>query len=192
MKFLNRRKDNETSDEMPSLQDDVTRRGKPALDDDREEALVTQINNLEGMVNKRTRDLEEAKEQLKKLYGPPHAGEKAEDNAEDKAEALLTRPNQSASKSAGRQTGEEQDEEKELDNILEKVGGEKAEEPKSEETEEAGEEQSDADNFFGEMEEEENPLAGLISSLPDVNIEELLHDVEEIKELATEWLRGEE
>ena len=187
--FLSRRKGKETSGEQPSLQDDVTRRGKPAPDNtEPEDALLSQVTNLEEMVNKRTKDLEEAREQLKKLYVPPEnpAGEQDE----DKAEALLTRPNQPEGESADQPGEEKQGDEKELDNLLEKVGEEKAEEPKSEDADDAS--NFESDDFFGAVEDEENPLAGLIASLPEATIEELLHDAEEIKELASEWLRGEE
>jgi hypothetical protein len=41
--------------------------------------------------------------------------------------------------------------------------------------------------LFSAEEEEENPLANLIRSMPDVTTEELLEDLNEIKEIIREW-----
>lgn len=45
-------------------------------------------------------------------------------------------------------------------------------------------------NLFGDIEEEENPLASLISSLPDVSVQELLDDIQEINEIIRDWQRS--
>ena len=42
-------------------------------------------------------------------------------------------------------------------------------------------------NLFSEDEEEENPLANLISFLPDVTVQELVDDIEEIQGIIKEW-----
>jgi hypothetical protein len=42
-------------------------------------------------------------------------------------------------------------------------------------------------NLFSDEEVEENPLASLIESLPDVTVRELLDDLEEIKRIIKEW-----
>ncbi len=42
-------------------------------------------------------------------------------------------------------------------------------------------------NLFSEDEEEENTLASLINSLPDVSIQELMDDLEEIHRIIKEW-----
>jgi|WetSurMetagenome_2_1015567.scaffolds.fasta_scaffold46323_2 hypothetical protein len=42
-------------------------------------------------------------------------------------------------------------------------------------------------NLFSQDEEEENPLASLINSLPDVSVRELLDDIAEINRIIKEW-----
>jgi len=42
-------------------------------------------------------------------------------------------------------------------------------------------------NLFNQQEEEINPLANLISSLPDVTAQELIDDLKEIKRIIKEW-----
>jgi hypothetical protein len=53
-----------------------------------------------------------------------------------------------------------------------------------------GEKPDDADslnNLFSDSQEDENPLASLINSLPDVTVRELLDDLEEIHRIIKEW-----
>ena len=42
-------------------------------------------------------------------------------------------------------------------------------------------------NLFSDDEEEENPLAGLITSLPDVTARELLDEVQEVEAMVRQW-----
>jgi len=160
--------------------------------------LVAQIVNLEELVNRKTRDLETVKDQLRQL------ADTTKDSGEGKAEAnveeLFTQPNQLKSEQLVQSDEEAPKEEKELDALLEKVGEEAAEkqeemtknekegEPKSEpESEKKDEAESDSlGDLFNQEEEEENPLAGLITSLPDVTVEELLGEAEEIKAIVCE------
>jgi hypothetical protein len=44
-------------------------------------------------------------------------------------------------------------------------------------------------NLFNQDEEEENPLAALINSLPDVSAQELLDDLQEIKDIIRDGQR---
>lgn len=56
--------------------------------------------------------------------------------------------------------------------------------------EKKGEKPDDADslnNLFSNNEEEENPLANLINSLPDVTVRELMDDLAEIHRIIKEW-----
>jgi len=63
-----------------------------------------------------------------------------------------------------------------------------AEEVKPEEQEETKPDENDSlNNLFSEEEEEENPLAALINSLPDVTVQELMDDLEEIQRIIKEW-----
>jgi hypothetical protein len=45
----------------------------------------------------------------------------------------------------------------------------------------------DLKNLFSDDEEEEHPLANLINFLPDVSVQELVDDIEEIKSIIKEW-----
>lgn len=65
-----------------------------------------------------------------------------------------------------------------------------AEEDEDEESEEDEDESGDGDdlkNLFSEDEEEDNPLANLINFLPDVSVQELVDDIDEIKSIIEEW-----
>ncbi len=71
---------------------------------------------------------------------------------------------------------------------------EKAEEPENEE--EAGldlsvkDEDDSFNNLFTNEEEEANPLANLINNLPEVSAQELINELEEIKEIIKERQQG--
>jgi hypothetical protein len=41
--------------------------------------------------------------------------------------------------------------------------------------------------LFDSHEEEENPLAKLINSLPDITVDELMDDLKEIKDIIRDW-----
>ena len=59
---------------------------------------------------------------------------------------------------------------------------------KKEEKKEAKPDDADSlNNLFSSEEEEENPLAGLINSLPDVTARELMDDLAEIQRIIKEW-----
>ena len=59
--------------------------------------------------------------------------------------------------------------------------------PVEEKKEDKPEEADSLNNLFSQEEEEENPLASLINSLPDVTVRELLEDLEEINRIINEW-----
>jgi hypothetical protein len=60
--------------------------------------------------------------------------------------------------------------------------------PAAEKTEPKPDDAGDSfNNLFDDEEEEVNPLANLINSLPDVTPQELLDDLDEIKEIMKEW-----
>lgn len=61
---------------------------------------------------------------------------------------------------------------------------------KPEENEVKPEDNDSLNNLFSDDEEEENPLANLITSLPDVSVRELMDDLEEIKRIIQEWKTG--
>ena len=145
-----------------------------------QDPFIAQITNLEGLVNKRTKDLQEAQEQLKKLSGATQ--DSTEDIGEIKAEGLFTRPNQPKEELVVQpeeqtpDTEKKAEAEKEPASSLEVTG-----EEKEEEQEQSDEEQDDSmSSLFSQEEEEENPLSALLSSLPDITASELLAEAQEI------------
>jgi hypothetical protein len=62
-------------------------------------------------------------------------------------------------------------------------------EVKLEDTKESQPDENDdsLNKLFSDQEEEENPLASLIANLPDVTVQELMDDLEEIKKIIREW-----
>jgi hypothetical protein len=67
------------------------------------------------------------------------------------------------------------------------IKAETKEEPAEEKKEEKLEASDSLNNLFSSEEEEENPLASLINSLPDVTVQELLDDLAEIHRIINEW-----
>jgi len=163
-----------------------------------EDTLVSQITDLEEMVNKRTRELEEARQQLSQLSSTedsssdedekqvvqPASAIETSDKDETQAEELFTHPNQPADELSVQPEAESTGEVKAPEVAVAQAGEE-------EETKESsGEGESDAlsDIFSGE-EEEENLLSGLINSLPDVDVVELLAEAKEMNEMIRQWQR---
>lgn len=143
-----------------------------------EETLVKQISGLEDMVNKRTRELEDAKVQLSQLSTVAEGTDGTKEEAQ--VEELFTQPNQPAGESPVPTEEGAPAEEKEPDALLTETE-EKEKEPGSE-----GESDMLSD-IFNQEDEEENPLVGLISTLPDVAAAELLDEAKEIEKMMQEW-----
>ena len=61
-------------------------------------------------------------------------------------------------------------------------------EKKEEKKEEKPDDADSLNNLFSSDEEEENPLASLINSLPDVTARELIDDLAEIQRIIKEWI----
>ena len=74
-------------------------------------------------------------------------------------------------------------EEKETDDIFGSADKEESEPEKEEESDSIS-------DLFSDEEEEENPLAGLITSMPDVAAKELLEEIKEVQVLLREWQEG--
>lgn len=144
-----------------------------------EETLVKQISGLEDMVNKRTRELEDAKVQLSQLSTVVEGTDGTKEEAQ--VEELFTQPNQPAGESPVPTEEKKPAEEKEPDALLTKTEEKGEEKPGSE-----GESDMLSD-IFSQEDEEENPLAGLISTLPDVAAAELLDEAKEIEKMMQEW-----
>ncbi|MFC1964155.1 hypothetical protein ACFLV1_02100 [Chloroflexota bacterium] len=199
--FLSRRKPKEAEEDLTSLPDDVKKKKQNETATEEEEGLVNQIASLEDMVNKRTRDLEQAKYQLRGLsrsQNTPAGEDDLRTEAEIKAEQLLTEPNKlpleepsivAADHDEEQEENQEQEQDKQTATLSEKENEDKVEVAAAST---AGEAPGDAsDDFFNEEEEEDNRLAGLIAALPDVTIDELLSEAAEVKSLVQEWVKDE-
>ncbi len=135
-----------------------------------EEALVTQIANLEEVVNKRTKGLEETREQLVQLSDVEKIPEEVKD--------LLSMPNQAKAKIAAESKASE------LEDLRALLGTGDAELEKEQKNEVKGDSLS---SLFEVEEEENNVLLNLIKSLPEVTAEELLGDAQEVESIMREW-----
>ncbi len=174
-------KSGKPAQEKPSvLEEVISEVEKPDEDtDEAEDTLVTKITNLEELVNKRTRDLEEAKELLSQLS--ELAGKDKENKGEAQAQELMAKPTQPASELVVPKEETSPVEAKDLNALIEQ-------EKKEEENKEGKKEGKD-DSFsdlFQQGDEEENLLVGLINSLPDVTAEEILKEAKELQTLLSE------
>lgn len=162
------------------------------------EALTHQIAGLEEQVNHKTRELEAAKQQIRELSSTAEAPD--EDNS--------TKPHGPLGELT-LETGEESGD----DLVLQKIDLGPAPAPAEENVkmaevkaaapappaappvaeakpEPAKEEDDSLLNLFSQDEAEVNPLDSLIKSLPDVTVQELLDDLQEIKEIMKETKQG--
>ena len=142
--------------------------------------LVTQITNLEGLVNKRTKDLEEARKQLSELHETTESSDEDDDKDGSPVEELFTQPNQAKSEPAAVSAEAQPVESKDAESLMEKTDVEEGE------PEEKTEDDATSD-LFSSDDEEENPLAGLIGSLPEVTTRELVEDAKQVTTMLREW-----
>ncbi len=183
--FLKKRKPAHPSEgesaEPSTVKDSTLKNGKPAQNTaaEKKDPLVVQISNLEELVNKRTKDLEEAKRQLVQLHD---SGEDRQnkDNKDAKVEQLFSQPNQT--KAESKPSAQPQ--------AAQPVEMKAATPPQKADTGEAKKENKETDSqsldLFSNEEVEENPLAGLITSLPNVTAEELIKEVQEVTTMLRE------
>jgi hypothetical protein len=160
------------------------------------DTIATQIASLQEQVNNKTKELEVTRQQLKELSNTvpdidvdkepppqPHGplGEltiEAEDKQENEETDAVT-------------SLEEVDGEVPVVEVIKTPAAAATEAGKKEAPaeEKAPEKQAEDDslaNLFSQEDEEANPLAALINSLPDVTPQELLDDLQEIKEIIKE------
>lgn len=182
-----------------------------------ESASVEQISEMEEKINGRTKNLEEKAQQLQGLAAENGAAEKNREDhpgPHGPLAELTLEPDDEQPETddfdAGADLFEEGGEEVKVFEFsgespappedkkeakFEKTGEEaKSDEAKEdakpdEAKEEAKPEEGDdsINNLFSEDEEEENPLANLIKSLPDVTAKELIDDLNEIKGIIKDW-----
>ena len=164
--------------------------GKPGKgNNEADDSLVTQISNLEELVTERTKNLENAKEELSQLVNASESS--GEDKKEAEAQEEAARPHRPRGELVVEPEGEVVIEEENLEISVEKADeqGEKQEQG-GEQEKESGQEMEGGDdslsNLFNQDEEEVNPLAGLISSLPEITAEELLNEARAIEATLSE------
>src|SRR3972149_6446768 len=153
-----------------------------------EGSATDQIAQMEEKINGRTKNLEKTAQKLKGLSGKgadldveagaarPH-GPIGELKLEDEEKGGGARAVPGAA-DAAEASGEPVK--------LVEVSAEKAPQAKDEKDKKAQASDSLKD-LFGNAEEEANPLANLINSLPEVTAEELMEDLNEIKGIIKEW-----
>jgi hypothetical protein len=155
------------------------------------DVMVSQIADMEEQVNGKTKELEETEQQLKELASTV---EEAEEESQPQPHGPL-----------GELTVEPGDMDDDLDEslfegdddgppVVEVIKAENIAEAATpsvvpEETPQAEPAVADnsLSNLFGDDEEEENPLAALIASMPDVTPQELIDDLHEIHDIMKDW-----
>lgn len=176
---------------------------KPENDEEASDTLVTQITNLEEQVSGKTQELEEAEHQLKELSNivqvseevkgvpPKPHGPLGELTVEPEEQSLNLDEDTDTSTLV-----EEFDEEAPVVEVIKAESATTTEDQKEAEATAAAEPEKEASNnveddsltsLFSQEEEEVNPLATLINSLPDVTPQELIEDLHELKEIMGEW-----
>ena len=154
-----------------------------------QDVAVSQISNLEEHLNDRTQNLEETGQQLEEL------SDTVEEPQEE--EAAAPQPHGPLNELEVGSSDEPFDEETDVSTLLEEApeelnvvkvdAGAEATAEAEKEPEATVTESDSLDNLFSDGEDEENPLASLISAMPDVTSQELLDDLQEIKEIIQEW-----
>lgn len=151
------------------------------------DTLSNQIADLEEQLNHKTKDLEATEQQLRELSNTMNSSKEDEDTPPQPhgpLSELTVEPDDELTDEetdAGILLGEADEEVK----VVEVEAGATA--PVEAEKEPAKEEESDSlNNLFSQEDDEENPLAALINSLPDVTAQELLYDLQEIEEIMRE------
>ena len=147
---------------------------------------AAQIAGLEEPANNKTRELEATEQELKEL--PDTVNDSEED---DGAPPQPHGPLDELSVEPEDQL-QNLDEETDVGTLLGEAGEEVkvvevgAIAPAAEKVTVAAGANDSLTNLFGDEEEEVNPLANLINALPDVTAQELLDDLQEIKEIIRE------
>ena len=160
-----------------------------------ENTTAGKIAEMEEKINGRTKNLEETAQQLQGLSGETTAEEDVDAKPHGPLSELTIEPEDKLAESddfiAEVDTSDEDGEEIKVVEVnadsvppLEAEGEEKTETKKEAKPEDTAD---SLNNLFSDDEEEENPLANLINSLPDVTVEELMVDLNEIKGIINEW-----
>jgi hypothetical protein len=155
-------------------------------------AMATQIAEMENQLNGHTNNLKQTEKQLNKLSGKkghpegsediirPHGpiGELTLDPEEDPDTADLPPAVENVDTTVK--------ESAEAVKLVE-VSAEKAPPPPAEKASKPQDIGESLNQLFSSDEEEENPLASLIRALPEVDVNELMDDLTEIKGIIKDW-----
>jgi septal ring factor EnvC (AmiA/AmiB activator) len=145
-------------------------------------AAATQIAELEEQLNGWTDNLKQTEQRLKKLSG------KVSDITE--LEATPIQPHGPIRELVIEPEGDSEDDplEEELEVVkMVEVQPEITPAPPTENAEKSDYARDSFKELFIDEDDEENPLANLIHSLPDVTIDELEEDLKEIKDIIKDW-----
>jgi hypothetical protein len=160
---------------------------KPPADD----AVSTNISELEEQLKERTENLTQTEMKLKKLSGKINDIEEietSEPHPHGPIGELSIEPEDSLS---GVDIDEEENAETEYVKEPEDSKQDEAQtESEPSTSTKKPDKQLDAESLkalFTHEDEEENPLAPLIGSLPDVSVDELMDDLKEIKDIIRDW-----
>ena len=152
------------------------------------DATATQIAGLEEQVNNKTKELEATKQELQELSDKVNGSEEDENTPPQPhgpLDELTVRPDDELVMDDQADVVTLMGNSEEEVKVTEVVAGEVA--PANAENAEVAVDENDSlSDLFSQDEEEVNPLASLINSLPDVTAQELLDDLQEIKEIINE------
>ena len=165
-------------------------KGNPPVDD----AAVTHIADLEEQLKDRTDGLAQAEKKLKKFSDKV--------NGLGETDVLLEHPHgpigeltiEPVDSLSGVDTDEQEDTDTKLEGEPEDANPVEAESEskpslKAKKTVKSNLDADSLKALFTSEEEEENPLASLINSLPDITVDELVDDLKEIKDIIRDWQR---
>ena len=145
------------------------------------DSLADQAASLEETLNERTKDLGKTEEQLVELSNTVDSSDGDKDapvQPKNKPKAELLVEDEGEASTEEEEPSSEKQEPPAGDSDLSSLLGK---------GEEDGGEGNSLSNLFDQEDEEVNPLAGLITSLPDVTAMELINEAQETKEMIREW-----
>ncbi|MDD5127536.1 MAG: hypothetical protein PHR43_05530 [Dehalococcoidales bacterium] len=157
--------------------------------EDSAELKAKKIENLEELVTQRTMGLKEAQQQLNQLTVEPAPAETKE---ETRAEALFTQPNTPPPELKAEEAAVKS---VDLNALLKPEAAAPSKEavstppaaPDAGKPPEIKAKDDSLADLFNQDDEKENPLSGLIRSLPNVSASELLNEAKEVSNIIKDW-----
>jgi hypothetical protein len=163
---------------------------KPEKDAGTDDTIATQEAEIKEQTKNNTKDPKAAAKQSKEPSDTSNDSEEGEETPPQPHGPLSELSVDPNDKSADEDIDiDAQTEEASEEVEVVKVSAEATAPAEAEKATAEAQESDSLSNLFSDDEEEENPLANLINSLPDVTTQELLDDLKEIKEIIQEWQR---